>query len=985
MRTALTLLSIGLLAAVPACGDDDDKKNDTTTTTDTSATDTTATETSATETVDETTDDDADTADAPDGSTEPLPDYFPAATTAADETLTLPGLTDPVRVVYDDRGIPHIYGKNELDLLAVQGYVTARDRLFQMHTLRSASKGRLAEFAGNNNLSGDFFLRLLELGRTAEAMADWTEQNDPLVWNAIEAFTRGVNHYIARMRAGEVPRPIEVSLFGDSIVYDWSADDTMAIVRLQTWDLGFGGVSDELTLWTQMESLRDKFAGTARDGVWLDLANFEPTAETATLEPEGGASQVPTFSLAQALADDFYGFDPQKLLWALEVQKGFEALDQIPHRAFRGRDGDVWGSNNWVIAGAHTASGKPIVSNDTHLSLRNPAIFYQVHLSNTLAGGDFNSQGVIFAGAPGIVLGHNDHAAWGGTVFYSDVTDTYVETLDATMSTVLYDGQQVALDKRVEVFRFAGLGDGDCVDTAPAWVKNLEYVSEKLDGRCTLTVTFLDVPHHGPIIPWSIAENDDGTFRAMSFKWTGFEPTDELGAVYRLNTVASFDGFKSALDRFGVGAQNWIYGDTAGDIGWYPSHLIPIRKHIAAGDHDYPPFLPMPGHTSDTNWDGFVPRSAIPQAHNPAKGFLVTANADPIGVSFDNDPFNDGGPYIGYAWDVGYRADQITQRVEELIASDTPITREHLKAIQADHKSRLGQDLVPVILEALDAATSGADATAAPFATEAVIAACGLLAKWGTDYDYQAESGVGAADGSAEAEAAAATSIFNAFLPFFIQNGLADEGLHTTTFSLLGRLLKRLFVKPETMASYDEVNGVSPLWDDTRTDEVVETRAFIIMKSLAEAIAFLSDPTKIGPRNAGGFGTADMTKWRWGALHTVTLKHNVSSTFDIPGPLSAHPNGFERHGDNFVVDASNPGLTDTTFTFGGGAAIRNHYEMKETVEFDGVIPGGQSEDPNSPHYADEAEHWARNLSPKVAFTVEDVVAAKRRIVDFKAP
>lgn len=986
MRTCTSLIT-ALALALGACGDDDNK-------TDTSADTATVTDTADTGTAPDAEDtadsaEPTDTADAADtaDTAAPPPDYFPDRTAPVDESLAIPGLTDAVRVVYDDRGIPHIYGKNEADLVMVQGYITARDRLFQMHTLRSAAKGRLAEFAGNGNLSGDFFLRLLKLGRVAEKMAAYSEANDPIVWSALQNFTKGVNAFIANMRAGKETAPIEVALFGADILYDWSPADTMAIVRLQTWDLGFGGVIDEVTLWQQMEAMHAEFAGTKRDGLWLDLANFEPTAETATLEPEGGAKQQGDFDLAAVLANDFYGYGKKtkRLAWAKKVKDGFDDMERIPHHAFRGSEGEAWGSNNWVISGAHTASGKPIVCNDTHLSLRNPAIFYQVHLSNVLAGGAFNAEGVIFAGAPGIVLGHNDHAAWGGTVFYSDVTDIYTETIDATRSTVLYDGNQVPLVKRKETFVFQAPESGACIDVAPAWAKMLEHSESVANGRCTVEVTFLDVPHHGPIVPWSIAENDDGTFTALAFRWTGFEPTDELGAVYRLNTVASFDDFKAALNRFGVGAQNWIYGDTDGNIGWYPSHLLPIRKHISPTTHDYPPFLPMPGDTSDTNWDGFVPRDELPMAYNPAKGFLVTANADPVGISFDNDPFNDGPHYIGYAWDPGYRANQVTTRIQGLISAGTKITREHTKAIQADHKSRLGADLTPGILAALAEATSNSDPTAAPFATSEVVAAGALLAKWRDDYDFQAESGVGAADGSPDAEASAATAIFNAFLPFLLNNALADEGLDKAGFSLLGRILRRLFVAPETMATWDADASVSPIWDDARTEGVVETRAYIIMKSLSEAVAFLTNPDKVGVKQAGGFGTADMTKWRWGALHTLTLKHNVDAAFNIPAPTSSHPNGYERHGDNYVVDASNPGLTDTNFTFTGGPAIRNHYEMKTPVEFDGVIPGGQSENINSPHYADEAEHWAKNESPKVMFTVPDVIQAKQKIVDFHAP
>ncbi len=987
----LGFIAIGTLLA---CGDDD-KPTDTADTTsevaDTSTPDTAEPDTAApdtAETADTTATETSDDTSVPPDVVEPpdyeKPDYFPDQGDA-DEVLDFAALSGPVRVIYDDRGIPHIYGESRADVAFVQGFVTARDRLFQMHTLRSAAKGRLAEYAGAGSLSGDLFLRLLKLGRVAEEMAEVTRATDPELTESMDAYTAGVNAYIERLKGGlETAQTPEIGVFGRDLIYPWSNADTMTIVRLQTWDLGFGGIVDELTLWEVIESLRERFAGTPLAGLALDIANFEPTAEVATLEPEGGANQAGDFDLAEVLELPFFSA-PSRKGFARQVKQGFEQMGPLPeHRAFSGgRQHDAPGSNNWVLSGSLTESGRPIVANDTHLSLRNPAIFYHVHVSNKLAGGDLNLQGVMFPGAPGVVLGHNDHAAWGATVFYSDVTDMYVEKLNAERTQVLFEDAWVDLEERVEVFTFFKPETAaECVDAAPAWVKNLAYTQTLTDGTCRLEVTMLDVPHHGPIIPWSFRMEGDQQL-AVSWRWTGFEPTDELGAVHRLGTVTSFEDFKAALDRFGVGAQNWIYGGVDGDIGWYPSHLLPVREHIAQGDLRYPPFLPMPGDTGSCEWDGFLPRDQIPQAHNPAQGYLITANADPVGVSFDNDPFNDG-PYIGYTWAVGYREAQITRRIQALIArSSSKITPADVASVQGDHRSNLGADLAPVIVAAIADAAASDDARVRDMVTSQVQAATDLLRDW-ADSDYLAASGVGDDVSPEEARASAAAAVFNAFLPHLLDNLAGDEGmigLDRLGNSTVGRFLFRLFTKPETMASFDHDAGTHPLWDDITTAEAVETKAEIIARSLAETVAFLRNPLAVGPRQNGGFGTDDMSEWRWGKLHTVTLRHNLTSVFDIPSPADM-PNGFPRGGDNFTVDAPNPGFLDTNFTFSGGAAIRNVYELTDTVGFHGVIPGGQHENPNRPHYSDEAMLWARNQAPKVAFTVEDVLATKERTVDF---
>ncbi len=903
----------------------------------------------------------------------------------ADQVLQVAGVADPVRVSYDDRGIPHIYGKSTTDVVFAQGYVTARDRMFQMHTLRSAAKGRLAELGNPKSLSGDIYLRALRLGSVAQEMAAATKDHDPELQAALEAFAAGVNAYLANMRAGREPRALEVAIFGEAILYEWTTADTMAIARLQTWDLGFGGVVDELALHDTIAGLLEAFpAGSPLEGIAYDVANFEPPVEVATNPPEGGAKQVPVWDLAAHMEKSRASGKGLSKTQRARMRKEQEELEQIPHHAFRGAGTEEWGSNNWVVSGAHTASGRPILANDTHLALRNPAVFYQVHVSTALAGGALDAQGVNFAGAPGIVLGHNAHAAWGATVFYDDVTDMYLETLDATKKNVRFKGAWVPLVERVETFRYVlPSGVTACVDAAPTYVAMLTHSATLgADGWCTLELTLLDVPHHGPVIPWSLEVNPDGTWAAVTWKWTGFEPTDELGAIWRLNTVTSWSDFKAALDRFGVGAQNWIFAGKDGDIGWYPSHLLPIRACYAGTATAYPPFLPMPGETGECEWEGFVPRADLPQAHNPAKGYLMTANADPVGVSFDGDPFDDLPYYLGYAWDIGFRAARVDERLKDLIGAGTKATRADMSAIQGDHKSALGTALVPTILAAVKKVKDGLAPEAAGLVTPAVEEAVTLLTTWQT-LGFGAESGIGAAAGSDAAKASAATAIFNTFVVLLVPNLFEEDALISTKLgdSMLGRLLVRVFLRPETMRTYDAVAATSRLWDDARTSAVVETRETIVLATLAQAMAFLSDPAKVGVAQQGGFGTSDTAAWRWGLLHTVKFVNNVTPEFDVPS-ASVMPDGFPRHGDNFNVDANSIGLNNTNFTYSHGPAIRNVFELTDIVAFDGVVAGGQCENPTLPHYQDETEHWAKNEAPPEYYTPAAVLGARERTVDF---
>jgi penicillin amidase len=911
-----------------------------------------------------------DVAAAPDASPPAYdrPTFFPAAEVAADEVLALPGLKSPVRVVVDGRGIPHIHAANEADLFRAQGYVTARDRIFQMHTLRLAARGRLAELSGRGALAGDLFLRLLKLGSVAEAMADKARRDDPETFAAVEHFAAGVNAFLANLRAGREAAPPELALFGLDGLHEWTPGDTMAIVRLQTWDLSFRGIVDELALLEHLLAVRSAWRFTELDGIWKDLADFRPVTETSTI-PRSVRGAPATFDLEAVLSDAFYADIAESRLLEASVRRELEAMEHIPHRAFRASS-EMFGSNNWVVSGAHTASGAPLLANDTHLALRNPSIFYQVHLDTAQAGGSLALSGVNFAGAPGIVLGHNGHIAWGATVVYSDVTDIYLERFAPAdpeagfgpRDRVLQGGEAVPVAVRNEAFRFLKPASGPCVDAAPSWVKGLDFRERTEGGLCVLEVDLLDVPGHGPILPWSFRESSYGQQLAMSVRWTGFEATDELSAVMGVNRARNFEDFKRALNHFSVGAQNWVYADKAGHIGWYPSHRVPVRKHVAQGDRRYPPFLPMPGDTGETEWTGFVPRENLPQAFDPPQGFLVTANADPAGFSFDNDPFNEG-LYLGYAWDVGLRVDQIDRRLKAAIAAGDKLDAGAMAAIQGDHRSRFGEALVPHLLDALDAARTGADSLAEARLTPAIEEAVGYLAGWEA-LGWEAASGVGEPDGSPGARAAIATVIFNAWVRFLLEDALEDEGLLGLGGSMTGRFLIRLVTAPESLASSRPEAAEHAVWDDRGTLDVVETRAAIMVGALAKALDFLADPTVVGAAESGGFGTSDMASWRWGLLHAVRLRHNVSSSWDIP-TADEHAAGYPRPGDSFGVDAADPGLSGRSFTFASGAAIRNVYALTEPVTFHGVIPGGQSEHPTSPFYRDGADAWARNEAPLV--------------------
>ena len=297
------------------------------------------------------------------------------------------------------------------------------------------------------------------------------------------------------------------------------------------------------------------------------------------------------------------------------------------------------GSNNWVVGGSLSASGYPLLANDTHLLLSNPPVFYLQHLKVTTAARTDSVMGVQFAGLPGVVLGMNEHLAWGSTVNQIDVTDVYREKVVPCTAgggpCVLWKGGQVPLQPRKEVIGVGRFGK----------------LSEQRE------VTLYDVPHHGPIVPRLTADGRPeplGTSE-LSIRYTGYEPVQLLRAVWGVNRARTLEEATAALDRdFLVGRQNWVFIDDRGHFGWTQATRVPRRSP------GFAPWKILPGDGS-AEWLSDLDRKYVPHATDPAQGFLVTANNDPIGVTANNDPFFgqpliDGAPrYLGADYDTGTR------------------------------------------------------------------------------------------------------------------------------------------------------------------------------------------------------------------------------------------------------------------------------------------------------------------------------------------
>jgi penicillin G amidase len=880
----------------------------------------------------------------------------------ADE-VTLSGLSDVVEVVTDTRGMPHIYAKNDHDAIMVQGYLMARDRMAQLEFFRRGLQGTMTEVISPvlspSLLDQDKGSRELGFHRMAKDIRASMQDGDESLM-ILEAFAEGVNLHIAELRSGAADLPGGLGgLLPVDQMADWTPTDTLCIARYMVYDLS-KSASSETKLSTALALIPDAFPANspdpklaARAGILHDFWSFEPAEKVFSRD---GFPNVDSDSGSRAF-------------WTPKKPGRFGQISKMPTRQTLQRANDYFekieanslvlkglggGSNNWAVHGSKTATGNPMMMSDPHLSLQSPNFFWYSHINTKRAGGDLNVSGLTLFGSPGVLLGYNDDVAWGLTVANFDVEDVYLETVTpgagGAPDTVLFNGNQVPIEKIVETLNIV--------------------------GGTTETVEIEVVPHHGYIIPGT---HEPGGTEALSRRWVGFEVSNEMAAVLGVNKATSIDEVEEALDVFKAGAQNWMVASKNGDIYWTASSRIPVRDPRAmtynpADQTGFGPHMVLPG-TGEYEWIDDLSDRYIPHDVNPAKGYISTANQDAVGVTADGNPYNDE-HYIGWDFDLGHRNARVDSVLSELTTRGN-VTQEEMSTLQGDHRSPLGAKLAADFVAAVDRAkeeqaTPGTHADLTQVVTDIgadfdkIVAMSDKLAAWTTFMTPAAVEGSPSADEIADS---IATTIFNAGITRLARLSFWDEIQFLTNpgDNFLGRTLERAILEPSELNTYDATIGDTVLWDDLTTDAVTETKDERILRAMLNALTFLE----------GELGS-DMNGWLWGKLHTVRFK-DISGLFPAlsipPDGDSQFPNGFPRHGDLFVVDASNFGLFSAeNFSYGSGPQQRVVVEMTpDGPNIWNSRPGGQEHDPDAPHHADDAELWRKNEAPPLFFKEADVV------------
>lgn len=521
--------------------------------------------------------------------------------------LSLDCLDQPVEIVRDKHGIPHIYAQNEPDLWRAQGFVHAQDRLWQMEQNRRTAHGRLSELFGPPALDADRFSRIVGFRRAAEAELATL---DEATLATLEQYCQGINGYI-RSRPGQLAAEFNLLRRQPE---EWTPLDVVAFSKVMAWSLSINWES---------ELIRLQMAGQLDPTLAADLEPDYPGVNPVVAEGAGSQESLRMLHTAGLLLNEY----AQVKEWI-------------------GPQGMGQGSNAWVVSGEKTTSGRTILCNDPHLAISMPGVWYENHLSCPAV----EVSGVTFAGAPGVIIGHNQQIAWGVTNAFPDVQDLYIERPHPDdPHRFEYDGEwEPATVLREEIF---------------------------LRNRTRPHVEEVVITRHGPLLSGLVGEI---TATPLALRWIGHQPGQLVRAILQMNRAQDWDAFDAALADWSAPSQNFVFADQAGNIAYRLTGAIPIR---ASGFG----LVPAPGWSSAYEWTGTIPDAELPRLWNPPSGTIVTAN---------NKITGDDYPYVlSFEMLPGWRA----RRIEEMLAQKKKLSLRDMEQIQMDQTSLYAEALTPLL------------------------------------------------------------------------------------------------------------------------------------------------------------------------------------------------------------------------------------------------------------------------------------------------
>lgn len=780
--------------------------------------------------------------------------YFPNYPTNESQTLKLKGLTEEVSVYFDEYGVPHIEAQNLEDLVRATGFVQARYRFFQLDILRHFATGRISELVGEQGILGsttvEFDLAMRGWGFQEKAKVDLATLPE-LDRNIMLAFTDGVN------QGREQFPTIEHKILGHDPA-PWRVEDTLIVSLLQGWSVTHN--------WEQ-EAVRYSIALN----IGLDLAEkiygHEPADSIATINHKAQAERTIStekkLDLPAVYSEQIREYFPTRPV-------AFNRTEPI--KQVRSVIGDLMqmrpaASNAWVVSGARSKSGMPILSNDMHLSHMLPSLLFLQHLKSP----ELDISGATLPGLPFIVGGHNKHVAWGLTSAVADVVDLVIEKEDPNNPGHVLNGKRKC---------------------------PLKTIQEEIKIKGALSKTFkLRRTCNGFVLndayPKFLPEDAPMT----SVRWDIPDVSLSLGHLYRANKAKTVDELREHLMQITSPAQNITAADISGDIAFFSTGRIPVRRHHRGT-------FPIPGWIEKYEWDGAIAKEQMPYIKNPASGLIINTNNQVVNPYYHRPLFHiDAAPSFRF------------QRVEKRLSQLEKHTRKSIHAIQNDTKIVRGETLLPYFVKDLSMISSWS-----PKELEALE----KLRNWDASTDIDSV-------GASLFMATYREAIIEAF-----SDKLSDRALHA--------FLKQRYSTNTVDKWFERLDH--PVFDKLQTSEK-ENRQMVLVKAFRRAVGNLTKR----------FGE-DTNQWKWGQLHYLAPSHLFGKK-DILSFMNLERQPLAGSLDSVWKAHFNLGNIEDPYKVVAGPAFRMAVDLKHFDQAEFSVDTGVSGWPKSPHYGDQYKHWLK--------------------------
>ena len=750
-------------------------------------------------------------------------------------SLKLPGLTRAVSVFQDRWLVPHIQADTLADAFRAQGFVHARDRLWQLEIQRRSAQGLLAEMLGSVALETDQLTRTLGFNRLAKR--DW-KILDGSAQELLTAYSEGVNTYLETENY-----PAEFKLL-KHIPEPWSPLDSLAWAHLMGWTLSHGW-SGSLTRWELIQKVGEQKA--------TELGLHYPDNHPVELPYGMEFNELTDEGLYKAVAGPFLDKD---------------------------LEGGGRGSNAWAVWGRRTETGKPLLCNDTHLALRTPSPYYMVHIK-TDAG--YHVSGLSLAGVPGILLGHNQDLAWGITLSYIDTEDLFLEKMDpANPGHYLHREKSIPLKTIIEVIPVK-----DGVDH---------------DEPVQLTA-------HGPII----SNLGYSAGQPLSLCSMSLQPTLMWQGFLELGDTHNWDSFLSAIRLVDMPSLNFVYADTAGNIGLAVSGRVPVR---GKGNGQ----VPVPGWSGEYDWIDEIPVDKMPSALNPGNGIIISANHR---IVDDNYPYD-----LGHSFMNGYRA----RRIAEMLNENAVVTVEFCAIMQRDLVSIPGRELVKGLIKGLH--------TARPKAQKVI----DILQDW---------DGILAVD-------SCAGSVYEVLIYQLLRRVLLENLGEELTVKVLGKGPHPVLLPTNEYLGHAVPMLFRMLQNPDSEWITSEKEVFTILDlALVDTCTWLEDELGFEPK-----------QWQWGRLHQLVFRHALSVRKPLDKLFNVGPFPIGGDTDTVFQTAYNPDAPYAPASW--SPAHRMIIDLSNWCNCHFIIAPGQSGVLGSPHYDGLVNQWLKGELIPMLWDAEDI-------------